>query len=214
MSTDFSQGVFRAVQHVRPKGTPHALPTPAQPSLAVQEHANAPVACSCAGAVSVACASVPPGVPLCGTVVWCGSAALVGVGAQNLLLFVGSFGALSTLLYAAPRGRCISPRVICPCRLLPLGPFCASLTYTGQRPEPCRGRVAPAAGAAFELSPRANSSRERSSAARDRCLSVSIAPLEDCLPAPLSTPTRRRRAATTLSSPPTHADARATLSGR
>ena len=29
-------------------------------------------------------------------------AALVTVGAQNMLLFVGSFGALSTLLYATP----------------------------------------------------------------------------------------------------------------
>ena len=50
----------------------------------------------------MACASVPPGVPLCGTVVSRLFAELVTVGVQNMLLFVGSFGALSTLLYATP----------------------------------------------------------------------------------------------------------------
>ena len=69
----------------------------------------------------MAFACVPPGVPLCGTVVWCGSAALVGVGAQNLLLFVGSFGALSTLLYATPTTPPLFASQMCPCSILSLG---------------------------------------------------------------------------------------------
>ena len=83
---------------VRRKGTQHALPTPAQHSLMGQEHANAPVACS-AQERSAWRARVCQQVYLCAGRSF---AALVTVGAQNMLLFVGSFGALSTLLYATP----------------------------------------------------------------------------------------------------------------
>ena len=172
-----------------------------------QEHANAPVACSCAGAVSVACACVPPGVPLCGKLL----AALVMVGVQNKLLFVSSFGALSTLLYAAPTAplpfasHCApASHLICSC----LWPHRAPLTYTGQR-----GRFVPLslAGAASRFAMASSSAccapspprpgqverrrqggRGLSSSRGLRCRSQSRAALQD------STPPRRRRAASTL----------------
>ena len=106
----------------------------AQPDGA-RTRTNAPVACyvmfSCAGAVSVACACVLPGVPLCGTVVCC---ALNGWGAEHAALCRLVRRSLNAARYATP-----TMPLLFASQCVPLLPPLAwphhapLLTYTGQR---------------------------------------------------------------------------------
>ena len=159
----------------------------------------------------MACACVPPGVPLCGKLL----AALVMVGVQNKLLFVSSFGALSTLLYAAPTAplpfasHCApASHLICSC----LWPHRAPLTYTGQRgrfaPLSCwcscsRCAMASTTACCAPSPPQpGQGERRRRKVAGAVFISRTLLPQQSRAAQQDITPPRRWRAATTLSPPP------------